>query len=152
MLSIDDYMPHGKYAAHGQALLDLRDWSEQTGAELLIILTPGKNVDGKAYDGTKAFLNASNIRYADPGAEFLDHQGRTLPDLFWRFDSHLNSVGQRASGKDSRTSNHRNLAATGTLTLSKIDRDAWGFVRYRTPFRFQNPLCVSRISDRGKNW
>ena len=108
MLSIDDYMPHGKYAAHGQALLDLRDWSEQTGAELLIILTPGKNVDGKAYDGTKAFLNASNIRYADPGAEFLDHQGRTLPDLFrygldhqgrtlpdlfWRFDSHLNSVG-----------------------------------------------------------
>ena len=62
MLSIDDYMPHGKYAAHGQALLDLRDWSEQTGAELLIILTPGKNVDGKAYDGTKAFLNASNIR------------------------------------------------------------------------------------------
>ena len=56
MLSIDDYMPHGKYAAHGQALLDLRDWSEQTAAELLIILTPGKNVDGKTYDGTKACI------------------------------------------------------------------------------------------------
>jgi hypothetical protein len=94
-LRLEDYQADGIYAAHGQALYDLRDWSDITGAELVIVLTPGKNVDGETYSGTKAFLDRAGIKYADPIAAFLDGEGRIMKDLFWDFDGHLNPKGNR---------------------------------------------------------
>jgi hypothetical protein len=95
VLRLEDYLPDGNFAAHGQALEALRDWSDRTGADLLVVLTPGKNVGAATYDGTKTFLDGIGVKFLDPVPAFLDSDGRPSANLFWKIDAHLNAEGNR---------------------------------------------------------
>lgn len=85
------YNSDAEFAANREALILLRDWCDAIGAQLLVVLVPGKAMADDFYAPVRTFLERSEIDLVDPLARF--HARSVASPMFWTYDSHLNVAG-----------------------------------------------------------
>ncbi len=94
-----DYRSTPYADANKQALKDIRRYAERLGARLLVMLIPPKNHfnDESYYDELRDFLGRNAVDVLDLTRPFRAG-GYSAAELYWNWDPHFNSAGNRIVG------------------------------------------------------